>query len=69
MSTNALHQILALKTMINILAKSVHLFLIHIIFHLGIDKLFKAYPNIRLLTTEVRDDVPLHFGDKYFGTE
>jgi len=35
----------------------------------SIDKLFTAYPNIRLLTTEVRDNVPLHFGDKYFGTE
>lgn len=34
----------------------------------GINTLFKKHPNVLLLTTEIHDDVPSHFGEKYYGT-
>lgn len=35
----------------------------------GIKSLFKRHPNVLLLTTEIRAEVPSHFGEKYFGTD
>lgn len=34
----------------------------------GMQKLFDKFPKVLLLTTEVQDNVPSHFGEKYFGT-
>ena len=36
---------------------------------LGISALFQKHPKVLLLTTEVHEDVPVHFGGKYFGTD
>jgi len=35
----------------------------------GIKHLMDKHPKVLLLTTEVAEDVPTHFGEKYFGTE
>ena len=36
---------------------------------LGLKALMEKYPKVLILTTEISDDVPTHFGEKYFGTE
>jgi len=35
----------------------------------GLKALMEKYPKVLILTTEISDDVPTHFGEKYFGTE
>ena len=33
------------------------------------DYLFKKHPKVHMLTTEINNDVPVHFGYKYYGTD
>ncbi|ESO07615.1 hypothetical protein HELRODRAFT_75946 [Helobdella robusta] len=35
----------------------------------GIQKVFKSFPNVKLITSEVHEHPPIHFGQKYFGTD
>jgi len=35
----------------------------------SLEMLFTKHPNVLLLTTEVNQQVPVHFGDQYFGTQ
>ena len=36
---------------------------------LGMDSLFRKHPDVHMLTTEINNNVPIHFGYKYFGTD